>query len=55
MINFIFNVYIVKKDACVCGPVIRVGRVEAWRKVGGTDVSNTHQHVGIRDDHLMSF
>lgn len=34
--NFKFyfcNVYIAVEDVCPCGPVIKVGRVEVWRKV----------------------
>lgn len=38
--NFIFNVYIVQKDASTCATLIGEGRVEAQRKVGEKKVSN---------------
>lgn len=40
--NFKFyfcNVYIAVEDVCPCGPVIKVGRVEVWRKVDETVAS----------------
>lgn len=37
---FPFNiVYMFERDACPHGSLIRVGRVEIWRKVGETNVS----------------
>lgn len=37
---FILNVvYLAERDLCPCGCLIRVGRVQAWRKVCGTNVS----------------
>lgn len=37
---FVFNIYNFENDACACGPPITVGRTEAWKKVGETNVSN---------------
>lgn len=39
--KFIFDdIYIVKRDTCPCGPPVRMGKVEKWRKVDETTASN---------------
>lgn len=41
LLTFYFNVVnIVEKDVCPCRPLIKVGRVEVWRKKSRTNVSN---------------
>lgn len=39
-ISFHFNgIYMIEKDVFQCGPLIRVGSIEAWEKVGRTNAS----------------
>lgn len=38
--NFIFNVVcMAERGACLYEPSVKVGRIEVWKKVGGTNVS----------------
>lgn len=39
--NFVLNsAYIVERGTHPCGPLIKVGKVEVWKKVGRTNVSD---------------